>query len=100
MVNVGLLVRFQAKPGKADEVADFLRGALPTVEKEPGTVAWFAIRIDETTFGIFDASGDDAGRQAHLAGPVAAALRAAADELLTAAPVIEPVDVLAAKMPG
>ena len=100
MVTVGLLVRLEAKPGKQDEVAAFLRGGLALVEAEPATRAWFAIRIGPTTFGIFDAFPDESGRQAHLAGRVAAALMAQASELFAQAPGIEQVEVLAAKLPG
>ena len=99
MVNVALLVRLEAKPGKESEVASFLRGGLAVVEAEPATVAWFALRLGPSTFGIFDAFPDEAGRQAHLAGKVAAALMAKTPELLLRPPVIEKVDVLAAKLP-
>jgi quinol monooxygenase YgiN len=100
MVTVGLLVRLVAKPGKEADVAAFLEGGLSIVEDEPATIAWFAIRLGPSEFGIFDAFPDDAGRQAHLGGRVAAALMAQAPELLAQPPVIEPVDVLAAKLPG
>jgi quinol monooxygenase YgiN len=100
MVTVGLLVRLVVKPGKEDEVISFLEGGLALVEEEPATIAWFAIRLGPSEFGIFDAFPDDAGRQAHLGGRVAAALMTQAPELLTQPPVIEPVDVLAAKLPG
>ena len=100
MVNVALLVRLEAKPGKESDVASFLRGGLAVVEAEPATVAWFALRLGPTTFGIFDAFPDESGRQAHLAGRVAAALMAKAPELFLRPPVIEKVDVLAAKLPG
>jgi quinol monooxygenase YgiN len=100
MVTVGLLVRLVAKPGKEAEVTSFLEEGLALVNQEPATVAWFAIRLGPSEFGIFDAFPDDAGRQAHLGGQVAAALMAQAPELLARAPVIEPVDVIAAKLPG
>ena len=100
MVTVGLLVRLVAKAGKEAEVAGFLQGGLSLVEQEPATIAWFAIRLGPSEFGIFDAFPDDAGRQAHLAGRVAEALMAQAAELLEQPPAIEPVDVLAAKLPG
>lgn len=99
MVNVGLLVRLEAKPGKENALSDLITGALAIVEEEPATIAWFAIRLGPSTFGIFDAFPDDAGRQAHLAGRVAAALMAQAPDLLAQPPVIEKVDVLAAKLP-
>jgi quinol monooxygenase YgiN len=100
MVKVGLLVRLVAKPGKEQTVADFLAGALPLAQAEPGTVTWFAIKLSDSEFGIFDAFPDDTGRKAHLSGPIAAALMANAAELLAVPPVIEQVDVLASKMPG
>jgi quinol monooxygenase YgiN len=99
MIKVALYVRLEAKPGKENDVADFLRGALPLVEEEPGTLAWFAIKMGPKTFGIFDAFADDMGRQAHLAGKVAAALMQKAPELLSKTPVIEQIEVLAAKLP-
>jgi quinol monooxygenase YgiN len=98
-VHVALLVRLEAKPGKEAAVADFLRGGLAVVEQEPATTTWYAIKLGPSTFGIFDTFPDDRGRQAHLAGPLAAALMAKAPELLASAPVIEMVDVLAAKLP-
>lgn len=98
MVKVGLFVRLEAKLGKEEEVAKFLSGALPLAEKEPATTAWFAMRFGPSTFGIFDVFPDDAGRQAHLSGPIAAALMEKASELLSEAPTIEKLDVLAAKL--
>ncbi|MEP7190457.1 MAG: antibiotic biosynthesis monooxygenase [Roseiflexaceae bacterium] len=99
MVNVGLLVRLEAKPGKEADVESFLRSGLAIVQEEPATIAWFAIRLSPSTFGIFDAFPDEAGRQAHLSGRVAAALMANAPELLAQPPSIEPIDVLAVKLP-
>src|SRR5437867_12495399 len=99
MVNVALLVRLEAKPGKEKEVESFVRDALAVVEEEPATTVWFGIRLGPSTFGIFDAFPDESGRQAHLAGRVAAALMAKAPELLAQPPAIERVDVLAAKLP-
>lgn len=100
MVKVALFVRLEAKPGKEKAVESFLLGGLTLVEEEPATTAWFAIRLGPSTFGIFDAFPDEAGRQAHLSGKVAAALMAKAAELLVEPPTIETVDVLAAKLPG
>jgi quinol monooxygenase YgiN len=100
MVRVALLVRLKAKPGKEAEVESFLKSGLPLAQAEPATTAWFAIKMGPSTFGIFDAFPDDAGRQAHLSGRIAAALMAKAPDLLAEAPAIEKVDVLAAKLPG
>ena len=100
MIKLALLVRLEAKPEKAAEMESFLRGALPLVEQEPATLAWFGIRLGPTTFGIFDAFSDESGRQAHLSGKVAAALMAKAPELLAEPSVIEKADVLAVKLPA
>lgn len=99
-VHVALWVRLDAKPGKEKEVADFLRDGLAIVQEEPATTAWFAVQLGVSTFGIFDAFPDEAGRHAHLTGRVAAALMAKASELLANPPAIEKIDVLAAKLSG
>ena len=100
MVKVGLLVRMVAKPGKEAEVAGFLEGALSAANAERQTIAWFALRLGPAEFGIFDAFPDEAGRKAHLSGPIAAALMKRAGELFRDPPRIEQVDVLAAKLPA
>lgn len=100
MTTKALLVRLEAKQGKEEAVASFLRDAAPVVQREPGTPAWFAIRMGPSTFGIFDAFPDESGRQAHLAGRVAASLMEKASDLLSKPPAIEKVDVLADKLPG
>ncbi|MFT4040310.1 MAG: antibiotic biosynthesis monooxygenase [Thermomicrobiales bacterium] len=98
-VTKALYAMLEARPGKEQDVADFLRDALPAVEAEPDTVGWFAIQISPSTFGIFDAFPDDAGRQAHLSGAVVSALTERADELFATPPNIQMVDVLATKLP-
>lgn len=99
MVRVALFVRLKAKPGKEADVARFLESGLALANQETTTPIWFALRLGPATFGIFDAFADDAGRKAHLAGPIAAALMAKASELLAEPPQIEHVDVLGAKIP-
>ena len=99
MVTKALVVRLEAKPGREADVESFLRGGLSIVEQEPATTAWFAVRIGPSTFGIFDAFPDEAGRQAHLSGAVAQALKAQASELFSEPPLIEDIDVLASKLP-
>jgi len=99
MVKVALFVRLEAKPGKEAEVERFLLDGLPLVQQEPATTVWFGIRLGPSTFGIFDAFPDEQGRQAHLAGKVAAALVAKAEKLFAKPPAIESVDVLAFKLP-
>jgi quinol monooxygenase YgiN len=99
MVTTGLMVRLEAKAGKEAELASFLRSALPIVQNEPQTIAWFALGAGGSSFAIVDVFPDDGGRQEHLNGQVAAALMAKADELLAAPPDIQHVEVLAAKLP-
>lgn len=98
MVKVGFSAKLVAKAGKEDEVAAFLASALPLAQAEKGTVAWFALRLSKSEFGIFDAFADEAGRKAHIEGPIAAALMAKASELFAEPPQIDRVDVLAAKL--
>lgn len=98
-LTVGLSVRLEAKPGRETDLEAFLRSAAPLAQAEPATLVWFAVRLGPATFGIFDAFPDDAGREAHLAGRIAAALGEHASTLLAAPPVIERIDVLAAKLP-
>jgi len=100
MAHVALFVRLEAQPGKEKEVEEFLRGGLALVRQEPATAAWFAIRLGPSTFAIFDTFADEAGREAHLTGRVAAALMARAPEILSRPPVIEKAEILAAKLPG
>jgi protease I len=97
--SVALFVRLEAKPGKEDEVEEFLRSGLPLVEDEPETTSWYGMRLGDRTFGIFDTFADDSGRQAHLAGRVASAMNERASDLFSQPPVIERVDVLCAKLP-
>ena len=99
MDTAGLLVVLEAKPGKETELATFLTDALPLVQQEPATTAWFAVRLGPTRFAIFDAFPDSAGRDAHLAGPVAAALMNQAPALLVRSPSIDQADILAEKLP-
>lgn len=96
--NVAILAMLQAKPEKAQEVESFLKGALALAEEEPGTCTWFALKLGPLSFGIFDTFNDDEGRQLHLNGPIAAALMANAEELLSVAPDIKQIEVLAAKV--
>ena len=99
-VTVALFVRLEAKPGKEADVESFLLNGLSIVQDEPTTTTWYAIKLGPSTFGIFDTFADDAGRNAHLSGRVAAALKAQTSDLFSRPPAIEQVKVLAAKIPG
>ncbi|WP_295700102.1 antibiotic biosynthesis monooxygenase [Lapillicoccus sp.] len=98
MNTVALVVKLVAKPGMEDTVANFLTGALELANAEPGTAVWFALRTDTATFWIVDSFPSDVERQAHLTGPIAAALMENADALLAVAPEIMPAEVLAEKV--
>jgi quinol monooxygenase YgiN len=100
MPTLALYGHLKAKPGKAAEVEAFLKSALPLAEKEPGTITWYAFTEDEGSYGIFDTFENEAGRQAHLDGPIAKALMAKAGELLAEPPKIHKIKLLAAKLPG
>ncbi|RQP24043.1 putative quinol monooxygenase [Piscinibacter terrae] len=97
-VHKALLARLEARPGKEAAVADFLASAVALANQEQRTVCWFALQMGPSSFGVFDAFADEAGRQAHLNGPIAQALMARADELFSRPPQIDPVDLLAAKL--
>ncbi|MBB5930907.1 putative quinol monooxygenase [Streptomyces echinatus] len=99
MTQLGLLARIEARPEYADKVEDLLRGALQLARQEEHTVTWFAFRQGPTTFGVFDTFDDEEGRQGHLRGRIAAALTEAAATMLSEAPDIRPVDLLAVKLP-
>jgi quinol monooxygenase YgiN len=99
MTGSGLLVRLEARPGKDREVEQFLRSAVSLVEEEIGTTAWFALRFGRGEYGVFDAFLDDAARQEHLAGPVALALQEHSQDLFNTPPRLQPVQILANKMP-
>ena len=100
MIKHALFVRLEAKPGKEKELSQFLQAGLGMAQRESTTPVWFALQLSPSTFGIFDAFFDEAGRQAHLNGSIAQALGASAPNLLAREPSIERIDVLGAKLPG
>lgn len=99
MSRFALLVHLKAALGREEDVATVLTSARTLVDGEPGTIAWFAGRLGTDNFMIFDTFDDEAGRDAHLNGPVAAALGAISNDLLAAAPDIRKVDLIAEKLP-
>jgi quinol monooxygenase YgiN len=100
VVNLGLLVRLEARADREGDVEEFLRHALPLAKQEPATAAWFGLRFGRFEYGIFDVFFDEAGRDAHLAGPIAKELMGRADELFTKPPRIQRFNVLADKLPA
>ena len=99
MTQHALYVQLEAKPGMEHEVASFLSNARSMVDDEPETMAWFAIRMGNSTFGIFDAFANEHGREAHLQGKLAKQLMSRASQLFVKQPEIRRVDVLADKLP-
>lgn len=97
MKKFGLLVTLKAKNGKEQEVSDFIAGALSLAQAEPATITWYAFKIDNTTFGIFDTFENEEGREKHLNGEIAKALMENASKLLAEEPKIQKVGILAAK---
>jgi quinol monooxygenase YgiN len=100
MISKGLLVKVEARAKKSAEVEGFLRGALDAVRQEPATTVWFAIHFGGSTYGVFDAFPNEAGRQAHLAGAVPKILMGEVGVLFERAPEIQRLDVLAFKLPA
>jgi quinol monooxygenase YgiN len=100
MTKLALWVELEAKPGKENELAEFLRSAQTLAEREAGTVTWYAMRLGGPKFGIFDTFGDEKGREAHLNGEIAKALGARAQELFAKEPAVHKLELLAAKVPG
>ena len=100
MIKLALFVRLEAKPGKEAAVQAFLETALSLAHQEATTPVWFSLRLSPTTFGVFDAFHDEAGRQTHLNGPIAQALMAQAADLFAVPPSIEPIEVMGLKSPA
>ena len=98
MITRGIFVRLKAKSGKEEELAGFLMKGLELANQETTTPLWFALRLGGGSFAIFDAFADEAGRQAHLNGPIAKALMAQAPNLLAEPPAIQQLEVMGAKL--
>jgi quinol monooxygenase YgiN len=96
-IDRGLLALLEAKPGKGDELGAFLKQGRELAVAESGTVTWYAFKISDTTYGIFDTFEDEDGRQAHLGGEIPTALGQVGPDLLAADPDIRTVDVIAVK---
>jgi quinol monooxygenase YgiN len=96
-VTLGILARLEAKPGQGGELAAFLRSGREIAAREDGTVTWYAFKIDDDTYGIFDTFETEADRQAHLNGEIPQALGQVAADLLASEPDIRPIEILAVK---
>jgi quinol monooxygenase YgiN len=100
MSHLAIWAELEAKPGKEQEVANFLKSAQSLAEKEQGTITWYAMRLGGPKFGIFDTFADEKGREAHLNGEIAKTLFAKSKELLVREPQIHKLDLLGEKVPG
>jgi quinol monooxygenase YgiN len=96
-VKLGLLATLEAKPGRGDDLARFLESGRALAVEEEGTVTWYAFKISDSSYGIFDTFETEDGRQAHINGEIPKALAAVGADLLASDPDIRPVDVLAVK---
>ena len=96
-VKLGILALLEAKPGRGDELAAFLEGGRALAAAEGGTVTWYAFKISDSTYGIFDTFESEEAREAHLNGAIPEALGKVAGDLLALDPDIRPLDVLAVK---
>jgi quinol monooxygenase YgiN len=95
--SLAILVNLQAKRGRERELETFLKSALTLAQAEPKTIRWYALKLDESRFAIFDTFADKLGRDAHLSGEIAQALFARGGELLDKPPVIDQPEILAVK---
>ena len=100
MSQLAIWVELEAKPGKEQEVANFLKSTQSLAEREQGTITWYALKMGGPKFGIFDTFADERGREAHLNGEIAKALFSKGKELLAKDPMIHKLDLLGAKVPG
>jgi quinol monooxygenase YgiN len=96
-VKLGILALLEAKPGKGDDLADFLRSGREIAANEEGTVTWYAFKVGDATYGIFDTFESEEARQAHLNGEIPKALGQVAPDLLASDPDIRTVEILAVK---
>ena len=97
MAKPAIWAEVEAKPGKEQAVAEFLKSAQAMAEREPGTVTWYAVKLGGANFGIFDTFADEKARDAHLNGEIAKALFAKAQELLVREPKVHKIEILASK---
>ena len=96
-VTLGILALLEAKAGKGDELAAFLKAGRDLAVAEQGTVTWYAFKISDTSYGIFDTFATGDARTAHINGQIPAALAQVSADLLARAPDIQPVNLLAVK---
>jgi hypothetical protein len=75
----------------------FLEAGRALAVAKEGTVTWYAFRITESRFGIFDTFETEDARTAHLQGQIPAALGEVAPDVLATDPSIQTVGIVAVK---
>jgi quinol monooxygenase YgiN len=96
-VKVGVLALLEAKPGKGADLGAFLESGRAIAVGEGGTVTWYAFKLSDTGYGIFDTFETEDARNAHLNGQIPQALGQVAPDLLAKDPDIRTVEVIAVK---
>ncbi|HEY3954356.1 MAG TPA: antibiotic biosynthesis monooxygenase [Streptosporangiaceae bacterium] len=96
-VTLGILALLEAKAGKGEQLAAFLKAGRDLAVAEHGTITWYAFKISDTSYGIFDTFATDDARTAHINGQIPAALAEVSADLLAREPDIQPVSLLAVK---
>ncbi len=97
MAKYALYGELKPKPGKEAEVEEFLKQGAAMAQDEKGTVSWFGFKEDNGTYGIFDTFDDEMGRDAHLNGEIAKALKSKASELFAEPPKIHSISLIGEK---
>jgi quinol monooxygenase YgiN len=96
-VEIGILALLEAKPDKGPDLRQFLKSGRGLAAAEEGTVTWYAFKVNDTTYGIFDTFETEDARVAHLNGEIPKALMAVAGDLLAKEPDIQTIDIVAVK---
>jgi quinol monooxygenase YgiN len=105
VAKLALYIPLQVKPGKEEDVEDFLCSVLSFVNAGPGTMSWFAVQEGSSQFAVLGTYKDEAKRDASLNGKIAAALAEAlmekmeAGELFVGTPDIREIRILSHKQP-
>jgi quinol monooxygenase YgiN len=94
--EIGILALIEAKPGKGPDLRELLKNAREVAAAEQGTVTWYAFKVNDETYGIFDTFADEDSRIAHINGEIPKALASNA-EILAGEPDIQTIDIVAVK---